>query len=95
MTGKRLVLLITLFLFTIPVIVCSADEITGKIESINPANNKLIISGVTINVSPNARVKGYDDMPIPIGHLAAGNYIECKGNWSGPAEFTANKIELD
>jgi len=89
------VLLIALFLFTIPVIACSADEITGRIESVNPADNKLVISGVTINVSPNARVEGHHDTQISIGELAAGNYIECKGTWSGPAEFTANKVELD
>ncbi|MBL7157055.1 MAG: hypothetical protein ISS92_02705 [Candidatus Omnitrophica bacterium] len=92
---KKLVLLMALFLFTIPAITCSADEIKGRIESVSAADNKLTISGVTINVSPNAWVEGHNDMQISIRELAVGNYIECKGNWSGSAEFTANKVELE
>ncbi|NQT22703.1 MAG: hypothetical protein HQ579_04595, partial [Candidatus Omnitrophica bacterium] len=71
------------------------DEIKGRIESLNAADNKLIISGITVNISQDAWLEGHDDMRISIAQLAVGSYIECKGSWSGPAEFTANKIELD
>ena len=71
------------------------DEIKGRIESVDAANNKLVISGVTVTISEAASLEGRDDMQISVSQLNVGDYIECDGSWNGTAEFLASKLELD
>jgi len=71
------------------------DEIKGRIGSVDAVGKKLVISGITVEIQRDAVVEGHDDARIMIDKLAAGNYVECKGNWSGPSKFSANKVELD
>jgi len=71
------------------------DEVKGRIESVDAAGKKLVINGITIEMQHNAIIVGHDDALILIDKLAAGNFVECKGDWSGPVKFSANKVELD
>ncbi|MBL7072988.1 MAG: hypothetical protein ISS33_04335 [Candidatus Omnitrophica bacterium] len=70
-------------------------EIKGRVESVDEGGKKLVISGITVEIQPNAVIEGHDDALITIDKFAAGNYVECKGNWSGPSKFSASKVELD
>lgn len=71
------------------------DEVKGRIESVDVTGKKLVINGITVEIQHNAIIEGHDDALILIDKLAAGNFVECKGNWSGPVKFSANKVELD
>ena len=71
------------------------DHIEGKLEKVDSGTRTLLISGVTVNVSKNARIEGKDDKVISLKDLAVGYPVECKGTWTGSKEFSASKVELD
>jgi hypothetical protein len=71
------------------------DQIEGKLEKVDGGTRTLLISGVTVNVSKDARIEGKDDKVISLKDLAVGYQVECKGTWTGSKEFSASKIELD
>ena len=71
------------------------DQIEGKLEKVDSDTLTLIISGVTVNVSKDARIKRKDNKVISLKDLTVGYQVECKGTWTGSKEFSARKIELD
>lgn len=71
------------------------DEIKGKIEAADIAKRELTISGITIKIPKNAWMEGPHNIPISIKQFMPNYYVACKGNWTGPKEFTAIKINLD
>ena len=71
------------------------DQIEGKLEKVDSGTRTLLISGVTVNVSKDARIEGKDDKVISLKNLAVGYPVECKGTWTGSKEFSASKVELD
>ena len=40
-------------------------------------------------------IEDAEDAPTTIDKLAAGQMIEVEGKWTGIAEFTADKIEIE
>lgn len=73
---------------------CVADEITGKITSVDTKNGTIEISGVKI-ITKDARIEGEDDRVITLKDLTVGLYVECNGIWTESKEFLASKIETD
>jgi len=71
------------------------DQIEGKLEKVDSDTRTLLISGVTVNVSKDARIKRNDNKVISLKDLTVGYQVECKGAWTGSKEFSASKIELD
>lgn len=71
------------------------DEIKGMIETVDTAKRELKISGIMIKITQNAWLEGPNDTPIAIEQLMPNYYVECKGNWTAPKEFTAIKVDLD
>lgn len=91
---KKLVLLTALFLFMIPVINCSADEIKGKVASVDVNTNTFNISGVTV-IASGSQIKNRDGKHIPFSAIAAGDYLEVEGSFTGASQITAEMIEKD
>ena len=71
------------------------DEIKGRIETVDTAKREMKISGITIKIPQNAWLEGHHDTRISIEQILPSYYVECKGIWTGPLEFTASKVELD
>jgi hypothetical protein len=71
------------------------DQIEGKLEKFNSATRTLLICGVTVNVSKDARIEGKDDKVISLKDLALGYPVECKGTWTGSKKFSASKVDMD
>ncbi|MDD5174087.1 MAG: DUF5666 domain-containing protein [Candidatus Omnitrophica bacterium] len=79
----------TAFVFTG---VCSADEIRGKVSSINVPKKALQISGVMIQAG-DAWIENEEDYPLSLGNIAVGNYVEIEGKFAGLSEMKARKID--
>jgi len=71
------------------------DEIKGRIETVDTAKREMKISGITIKIPQNAWLEGHNDMRISIEQILPNYYVDCKGIWTGPLEFTASKVEFD
>ena len=91
---KKLVLLTILFLFMIPVVNCSADEIKGKVTLVDMSTNTVNISGVTVIIA-NSKIENKEGTPIPFNAIAVGDYLEVTGSFTGPGQITAETIEKD
>ncbi len=71
-----------------------ADELRGKITSIDAAANIVNVSGVIIDVS-KAKIRNEDNRPIKITDLSAGALIEVDGIFIGGGKMTASRVEKD
>lgn len=71
-----------------------ADELKGKITSVDAATNIVNVSGVLIDVS-KAKIENEDNRPIKITDLAAGVLIEVDGTFTGGGKMTASRVEKD
>lgn len=71
---------------------CSADEINGKVTSVDSSKNTLQISGVIIQTS-GAWIENEQDYPLAMDKLMPGDYIEVEGRFTGLSEMTARKID--
>ena len=91
---KKAFLLAALFLFMISVINCNADEIKGRVNSVNINARTINISGVTV-IASKARIKNNDGKPMPFDSIEVGNYLEIAGSFTGPGQITAEVIERD
>lgn len=72
----------------------SADELKGKITSIDQARKIINISGVHINVS-KAKIQDKSNKIIPLAAMAAGDFIEVTGVFTGGGNMTASKVEKE
>lgn len=68
----------------------AGERIDGKITAIDAAKASIDVSGVTV-IAKDAKVW---DLIFPSGlsHLKVGWGIEAEGSFTGPREFTANKL---
>jgi ribosomal protein L24 len=71
---------------------CSADEIRGKVGSVDEAKKTLRISGVAVQAS-DAWIENEQDYPLALGSIASGDYVEVGGKFTGPSEIKAKKID--
>jgi len=69
-----------------------ADEIKGKVSSINTSQKTLQISGVIIQAA-DAWIESELGYPLTINKLVLGDYVEVEGNFIGLSEFKARKID--
>jgi len=72
--------------------VCLADEIRGKVSSVDKAKKTLQISGVSIEAA-DAWIENEQDYPLALGSIASGDYIEVDGKFSGLSDLKAKKID--
>lgn len=72
--------------------VCLADRVKGKVSSVDKAKKTLQISGVTIQAA-DAWIENEQDYPLVLNGIAAGDYIEVDGKFSGMSEIKATKID--
>jgi len=68
--------------------------IQGKIASIDTKKREIVISGITIKVPADTWLEGPDGVKIPLELFAPGYSVECKGEWTGPSELTAFKVNI-
>ncbi len=68
----------------------AADRIEGKITVIDAEKGIVGISGVTV-IAKDAKIRDLI-FPTRLSHLMVGWGIEAEGEFTGPLEFTANKI---
>ena len=72
------------------------DKLEGSIEAVDTKARTITISGITVNVPESAYLEDDNgDKPITLEELTAGTRADCKGQWTGPKEFTAVKIEIN
>ena len=71
---------------------CLADEIKGKVSSVDSSKKALQISGVTIKAA-DAWIENEQDYPLALGNIASGDYIEVDGKLTGLSEMKARKID--
>ncbi len=72
--------------------VCLADEIKGKVSSIDKTKKTLQISGVTILAS-DSWIENEQDYPLALGGITPGEYVEVEGRFTGLSEMKARKID--
>lgn len=72
--------------------ICLADEIKGKVSVVDKAKKTLQISGVLIQAA-DAWIENEQDYPLVLGSIAAGDYIEVDGKFTGSSEVKARKID--
>jgi len=71
---------------------CLADEIRGKVTSVDKEKKALQISGVVAQAA-NAWIENEQDYPLVLGAIAVGDYIEVDGKFTGLSEMKATKID--
>jgi len=71
---------------------CLADELRGKVSAVDKAQKTLQISGVAIQAA-GAWIEQEGDYPLALEDIAAGDYIEVTGKFTGSAEIKARKID--
>ena len=71
---------------------CLADEIAGKVSSVDSAKKMLQISGVRIQAT-DAWIENEQDYPLALNKLVPGDYIEIDGKFIGSSKMQATKIE--
>lgn len=71
------------------------DEIKGRVERVDLEAKEIFISGIRIKIPQDAYLKGKQYTIITLEQISASEYIDCRGSWTGPKEFTANKVYLD
>ncbi|MCX5710768.1 MAG: DUF5666 domain-containing protein, partial [Candidatus Omnitrophica bacterium] len=84
-----IVMLLMIFLF---IGVCLADEVRGKVSSVDKEKKTLQISGVTI-LTADAWIENEEDYPLALNSIAVGDYIEVDGKFTGLSEIKAKKID--
>ncbi|MDD5428290.1 MAG: DUF5666 domain-containing protein [Candidatus Omnitrophica bacterium] len=72
---------------------CAVVE--GKIASLDFKKREIVISGITVKVPSSAWLEGPNRVRIPLELFAPGYSVECRGDWTGPAELTAFKVVVD
>lgn len=72
--------------------VCLADEIKGKIETVDKEGKILRISGVLIQAA-DAWIENEQDYPLGISKLLPEDYVEVEGKFIGSSEMKARKID--
>ncbi|MDD5196260.1 MAG: DUF5666 domain-containing protein [Candidatus Omnitrophica bacterium] len=72
--------------------VCLADELKGKVTAVDEAQKTLQISGVVIQAA-DAWIENEQDYPLSLKEIAAGDYIEVDGKFTGLSEMKAKKID--
>jgi len=70
------------------------DDLEGKITAIDARAGIVEISGVKMRAI-NADIVGANETKLAINDLKVGDYVDGDGNFSGPAEFTATRIERE
>jgi hypothetical protein len=71
---------------------CPAYEIKGKVTAVDKAAKTLQISGVVIEAD-EAWIENEQDYPLALKDIAAGDYIEVSGKFTGLSKVKANKID--
>jgi len=71
---------------------CLADEIRGKVTSVDKTNMTLQISGVTVETG-DTWIENEQDYPLALNDIAKGDYIEVSGKFSGLSKINAKKID--
>jgi ribosomal protein L24 len=71
---------------------CLADEIKGKVSSVDKSKKTLQISGVIIQAD-EAWIEDERDYPLAPSGIASGDYIEVDGKFTGSSEMKASKID--
>jgi len=71
----------------------AGEYLSGPIASIDASKGIIEISGVTI-LAKDAKVRNLL-FPSRLSRLHAGRLIEAQGKFTGPREFTADKIEVN
>lgn len=71
---------------------CLADEIRGKVSSVDSSKKELQISGVTIKAA-DAWIENEQDYPLALKNIASGDYVEVGGKFTGLSELRARKID--
>lgn len=89
MRNLGIAMLLIAFVFTGA---CLADEIRGKVNSVDKTEKTLQISGVLIKAG-DAWVENEQDYPLPLGGIAPGDYVEVDGKFTGLSEMKAKKID--
>jgi len=90
---KKLIVLAVLALFVVGAMVSAhADDIKGKMESIDVPAANVYISGVEI-YARNATVVNEEDTAIDLTALEVGDYLEVEGAFAGPGKFRAGEIK--
>jgi hypothetical protein len=83
---------VTLFIAFVFRGACLADEIKGRISSIDASKKTLQISGVLIQAA-DAWIENEQDYPLALNGIVSGDYIEVDGRFTGLSEMTARKID--
>ncbi|MFA6142259.1 MAG: DUF5666 domain-containing protein [Candidatus Omnitrophota bacterium] len=71
---------------------CLADEIRGKVSSVDSSKKELQISGVTIKAA-DAWIENEQDYPLALENIVSGDYVEVDGKFTGLSEMKAQKID--
>ena len=72
-----------------------ADEIRGKVSSVDAAKKTIIISGVSV-LADDAWIEDERDYPLGLEglkNMGKDAYIEVSGKFTGPSEMKAKKID--
>lgn len=72
-----------------------ADEIRGKVSSVDTAKKTVVISGVSI-LADDAWIEDERDYPLTLEvlkNMGKDAYIEVSGKFTGPSEMKAKKID--
>lgn len=77
-----------------------AVELTALVDSVDEANDSLVVLGVTINVDATTRFEDKSNEerdPLTLGDIVAGNYVEIRGDEDPPGsgEIRAGRLERD
>jgi len=88
---KRISLVAVLLAFVF-VGACFADEIRGKVSSVDKAKMSLQISGVVIQAK-DSWIENEQDYPLALSGIISGDYIEVSGKFIGASEMKAKKID--
>ena len=69
-------------------------EIEAVLDEVDARARTLKISGITVKVPEGVKIEDIDGKRTTLDKLANGQKVEVEGEWSGPAEFTAAKVEM-
>ena len=74
--------------------ICRADEIKGRVSSVDKSQKTLRISGVIIQAG-DAWIENEQDYPLALKDVVPEDFVAVEGKFTGSSEMSARKIELN
>ena len=90
---KKLIFCMLLIIAGCVSLMCAADEISGKVDKVEPSLKIITVSGIKI-MCENAMVENKMNMGADLFAVEPGAHLRIMGSFTGPAQMAASDIKI-